>query len=182
MVLDFIYLLLVAWGIYRGGRQGFVRYIFSSLAFIIGIIGALQLTHTFAHYLQQWFGWQSTYLPFFAFLAAFITIVLLVRLLANFLDKTLRFLYLNMFNRIAGAILGGLLFTVFCSMFIWLFNQIQLISPDMRANSMTYDWVAPVFPAVMDTAAALLPVFKDALQNLNELFEQWTIQNAQPTA
>ncbi len=178
MVLDVTFLIVLAWGVYRGGSSGFVRYIFSSLAFVIGIIGAVKLTHTFAHFMQMWLGWQSKYLPFLGFIVAFVCIVILVRLLSNFLDKIIRFLYLNIFNRLAGAVLGGLLFTLFFSLFLWLFNQVQLLPPSLKSNSVTYAYVQPVFPVVMEWTAKIAPVFQGGFESLNQLFKEWSMADS----
>ena len=172
MIIDVISLVIFLYGFYRGFVKGFIFSVFSFFAFFIGIIAALKFVHTVSVMMQGWFDINSKYLPFVAFILVFIGVIFLIRTLARLLTRFMNLLQLKLLNKIAGAVLFLLIFFFIFSTLLWLFNQVNLISPEIKVHSYTYHLIEPLAPAVINTLGSLIPFIKDTFQSLESFFEE----------
>src|SRR2546430_8791175 len=68
MWIDITLLIIALLALWKGWQKGFIISIFTSLAWILGIIGALKLSTVAAILLRDKFGWHSTYVPIVSFI------------------------------------------------------------------------------------------------------------------
>ena len=72
----------------KGIQRGFIVAIFSIVAIIIGLAAAMKLSTVVAEHLSDSVNISAKWLPLVSFLLVFLGVVLLVRLIANVIQKT----------------------------------------------------------------------------------------------
>ena len=105
-ILDIILGILLAYGLFRGLKNGFFVEIASVIALIAGIFGTIHFSYLTADYLKEHLDWDPTYIKITAFIITFAGIVVAVHLLGKFLTRVADFAMLGLLNRIAGGIFG----------------------------------------------------------------------------
>ena len=86
-VLDIIFLIPLLYALYRGFKKGLIHMVSSLAALVLGIIGAIQLRPLFASALDSVFGISPEYVNVIAFAVAFVSIVIIVHLVAFLVEK-----------------------------------------------------------------------------------------------
>lgn len=174
MAIDIIFLILVIFAFYKGLTKGFVHSLFSFIAIFLGIIGALKFSHLAAVYLQQWFQITSIYVPFLSFLVVFIIILLLIKLIGKLIEKFLEFAQLGLINKISGVLLWTFIVTFIFSTLLWLTNQVNLLSPQLKTSSKCYSYLQNVAPWIIESMGKIFPVIKDSFFQLQNFFDQYS--------
>ena len=170
MLIDLIFAVAIILAIIKGFRRGFIIAIFSVIAFIVGLAAALKLSAAVAEYLKGSVNISAKWLPFLAFAVVFFVVVLLVRLGAKLIEKTFQVALLGWVNRIAGILLFAVLYLIILSIFIFYAERLQLLQPAVIENSLTYHFIQPWGPKVMDNFGKIIPVFKDMFTELGDFF------------
>ena len=170
MLIDLIFAMLTIVAVFKGFRRGFIVAIFSVIAFIVGLAAALKLSAAMAEYLKDSVNVSAKWLPFLAFAVVFFIVVLLVRLGAKLIEKTFQAVLLGWLNRIAGILLYLVLYLIILSIFIFYAERLQLLQPAVIENSLTYHFIQPWGPKVMDNFGKIIPVFKDMFTELGDFF------------
>ena len=170
MLIDLIFAVAIILAIIKGFRRGFIIAIFSVIAFIVGLAAALKLSAAVAEYLKSSVNISAKWLPFLAFAVVFFVVVLLVRLGAKLIEKTFQVALLGWVNRIAGILLFAVLYLIILSIFIFYAERLQLLQPAVIENSLTYHFIQPWGPKVMDNFGKIIPVFKDMFTELGDFF------------
>jgi membrane protein required for colicin V production len=121
-------------------------------ALILGILGAIQLRPVFASLLDALFTISPDYINVIAFTVAFVTIVILVHLIAYLVERVIKAVALNLVNRLLGMGFGLLVTAFVISMILWPLNQInaqkQIIKPEHIEGSLLYRPLSKFAPAV----------------------------------
>ena len=170
MIIDLIYVVLLVMAIIKGWRRGLIVAVFSIIAFIAGIAAAMKLSVVVADYLKDSVNVSKQWLPVLSFALVFILVVLLVRLGANLIERTVEMALLGWVNKLAGILLYVTLYTFLYSVMLFYAQQLQLVKETTIANSVTWPWLQPVGPWVIDGLGSLIPWFKDMFARLQEFF------------
>jgi membrane protein required for colicin V production len=105
-------------------------------------------------------------------LAIFIGVILLIRLAGKAIEKTLETASIGFINRGAGAILFLILYLAITSILFFYIEKMGLLGREVMDASITWDWIAPWGPAVLDGIGLLIPLFKDMFDSLNGFFDE----------
>jgi membrane protein required for colicin V production len=124
--IDIAILIPVCWGIYRGFSKGFIIELASLTAIGIGIFAAVKFSDLTAAWLANYTELSTDWLPSASFIVTFITAVMLVFLLAKFLEKLINLSALSIVNKIAGAFFSGIKFLLIVSVLVILFEKFSL--------------------------------------------------------
>lgn len=170
MLIDFTFAALLILAIIKGYQKGLILAIFSILAFIIGLAAALKLSTIVAAYLKDSISVSAKWMPFIAFALVFLVVVLLVRLGAKLVEKTFQAVLLGWVNRIGGILLYAALYLIILSIFIFYAEKLQLLQPATIQSSVTYKFIQPWGPKLMDNIGSLIPFFKDMFTQLGDFF------------
>ncbi|MBL7734008.1 MAG: CvpA family protein [Chitinophagaceae bacterium] len=171
MHIDILFLIAMAMAIIKGLRQGLIVALFSALGWIIGLAAALKLSAVAAGYLEHSLNTSSRWIPVLSFAAVFIIVMLLVRLGAGILQKTIELGMMGWTNRIGGIILYVLLYAIIFSIILFYAEQLKLINEETMASSRAYAIIKPLGPLVIDGIGAVIPVFKGLFAELQTFFE-----------
>ena len=171
MVLDIIVAIILILAILKGYRQGLIVALFSVIAFIIGLAAALKLSAVVAGHLGNAVKVSDKWLPILSFAVVFLIVVLLVRLGARFIQKTVELAMLGWLNRVGGILLYAGLYVLIFSVLLFYADQLGFIKPETINDSVTYAYIQPWGPKLMDGIGKIIPVFKGMFEDLEVFFD-----------
>ncbi|RYY24075.1 MAG: CvpA family protein [Chitinophagaceae bacterium] len=180
MLIDVILVALLLFAIFKGLRKGFIVAIFSLIAFIVGLVAALKLSTVVAAYLDDSVNISARWLPFLSFALVFLLVVLLVRLLAAAVESMVEMAMMGWANRIAGVMLYAVLYIVVFSVLLFFATQMNFFDEKTLEESISYEYISPAGPLVIDGIGSLLPWFKDMFGELQEFFTRLSDQVPPP--
>ena len=171
MIIDFFFVVMIIFAVFRGFKKGLILGVFSMLAFIIGLAAALKLSIILTNYLKNNIAFSSRWLPVLSFILVFIIVVLLVNLGARLIEKTIQLAMLGCLNRLGGVLLYVILYSIIFSIFLFFAEKANLLKPEVIRQSQTYSYIAPWGPKVIDNFGTVIPLFKDMFAQLEGFFE-----------
>jgi len=170
MFIDVLCLLLLVIAFFKGLRNGLIIAIFSFLAFIIGLAAALKLSAVAAAYIGANTNIGQRWIPFLAFFAVFLIVVLLVRLGAKALEGVIQMAMLGWANKIGGVFFYAFLYLFIFSIIVFYADQLNLVKDETLAASVAYPFIKPIGPKLIDTVGFIVPVFKNMFSELQFFF------------
>lgn len=171
MIIDAIFLVCLLIFLVRGYSKGVVVALFSVLAVLLGVVGALKLSGTVASMLFSGGEKGGRWVPFVSYMIVFILIVWLVRLGAKLIQRSFEAVSLGWINRLTGAVLYGFLISFIFSSILWLFNRMGVINPETQAASHVYPILEPLAPKVFSLLGSVLPFAKHIFEDLSGFFD-----------
>ena len=170
MLIDLLFLVFIVIGVVKGIQRGFIIAIFSIMAIIIGLAAAMKLSAVAADYLKDSVSVSAKWLPVVSFVVVFVIMIILVKLVANILQKTVEVTFLGWVNRLAGALLYVFLYTIVLSVLLFFAGQLQFLNPETIADSRIYPWIEPLGPYIINGVAKIFPLFRDMFETLKSFF------------
>jgi membrane protein required for colicin V production len=161
MFLDIIVLILLVLALFKGWSNGFIVGIFSLLAFIIGLAAAMKLSSFAATYINENFNVSEQWLPFIAFIAVFLVVVILVRLGAKAIESVVEIAQLGWANKLGGILLYIFIYLFIISILLSYAERMHLISEEALLASQSYQYIHPVAPVIMETVGVVIPFFRN---------------------
>ena len=172
MLIDVLFLAVIFIAVIKGLRQGLIIGLFSFLGWIIGLAAAMKLSAVAAGFMKDSLNISSRWLPALSFLAVFILVMLLVRLGAGLIEKTIELGLMGWANRIGGLILYVLLYSVIFSIVLFFAVQLKLLKEDTLAASKVYPYIKLLGQCVIDGVGSIIPLFKNTFAELENFFEK----------
>lgn len=170
-MIDIIFAVLMVVALIKGYRKGLAVAVFSIIAFIIGLAAALKLSAVMAGYLQKNVSVSSKWLPFISFIIVFIVVVILVNWSGRLVQKTFEMAFLGWANKLGGMVFFAALYIIIFSIFLFYAEKIHLFETATIQQSVTYPFVKPWGPVVIEGFGKIIPVFKDMFAQLESFFE-----------
>ncbi len=157
--------------LFKGYTRGLIVAIFSLFAFMIGLAASLKLSAVVAQRLQDKMNISGYFLPVISFALVFIAVVFIVNAAAGLIRKAVRLAFLGWLDSFGGILLYAVIYLMVFSIILFYATKINLISPEMQTASVTYSFVAPWGPKVIDWLGKLLPFFSNLFSDLSRFFE-----------
>lgn len=155
-----------------GYRKGLLMEIVSLIAIVLAITISFKLLHWAMELIKEKIGYFDTLLPFIAFIVLFLGILIGVYLLGKGLKKMLDLTPFGLLDSLIGAILGLLKWALALSVILWLCTSAEVEIPvEFTENSMLYPHLISFAPTVITWVSALLPMAKDLVESIKELFD-----------
>ena len=170
-MIDIIFAILMIIAIIKGFRRGFIVAVFSIIGFIIGLAAALKFSALVAVYLQKNIAVAGKWFPFISFALVFIVVVILVNWGGKLVEKTFEMAFLGLINRLSGALVYILLYSIIFSVFLFYAEKINLFNKESIQQSITYSFLKPWAPAIIGGFGYFIPWFKDSFNQLESFFE-----------
>ena len=104
--------------------------------------------------------YDGALVPFLSFLIVFILVVILVRFLGKLFEKFVAFVWLSIFNKILGALVGILKWGLFAGCALLLLGPID---PKNEAVPVQTKESSILYPLVMDYTTTIVPGIKNTL-------------------
>ena len=137
-VVDTLILVALIWFAFQGFRKGFVDGIFSLLAVVIG--GWVMTA--FSGTMYAWLGWEGENPRIAASGLTFIAVVIIVFLLGKIVKKVISLVLPELFDKLAGTLLGGLKVLLFFGTIFHLINSVdvteKILTPENKNASIFY--------------------------------------------
>lgn len=160
-LLDIVLGLLLAYGLYKGLRNGLFVEIASIVALVAGIYGAMHFSYLASDYLSERLSLEQRYIKLTAFVLTFLAIVVAVHLLGRFLTRIADFAMLGFVNTLAGGVFGlvktGVILGALLIFFERANSSLNLVESEFIEQSVLYAPVkeigALVFDAVLEPDA-----------------------------
>lgn len=174
MLVDIIYLILIIIAVFKGYSRGLVVALFSIVGFIIGLAAALKLSAVVSSYLEGTTSIPSRWLPFISFAIVFLIVVIAVRMLAKVVETAFEMALLGWANKLAGIVIYIALYTIIYSVFLFYADKMKLIAATTIQQSVTYSFIQPFAPAVINGLGTVIPWFKDMFTELEDFFGKFS--------
>ena len=172
MILDLIFVIICIVATIKGYRRGLIVGIFSFVAIIIGLAAAIKLSVVVAEHLGKSVNISGQWLPILSFVIVFIVVVLLVRLGANFIQRSIEIAMLGWLNRIGGILFYIALYIAVFSVFLFYIEKMGILKPETINKSVTYSFVQPWGPRMINALGTIIPFFKNMFAELEGFFEK----------
>ena len=172
MILDIIVAVILILAIIKGYRQGLIVAFFSLIAFVIGIAAAMKLSVVAAGYIGKAVNVSDKWLPIISFGVVFLIVVVVVRWGAKFIQKTVELAMLGWANRVGGNLLYVSIYILIFSVLLFYADQMNFIKPETKTGSVTYSYIQPWGPKLMEGLGKIIPVFKGMFQDLEDFFDK----------
>ena len=170
MIIDLVFVVVLILAVFKGYRRGLIVGFFSFIAILIGLAAAIKLSAVVASYIGSNSSISQKWLPVLSFAIVFLGVVLLVRLGANLIQKTVELASLGWVNRLGGILFYGIIFIMVYSILLFYAGQVKLLSDVTIEKSVIYPYVQPWGPKVIDWIASFVPFFRDMFTDLQIFF------------
>ncbi|MCK9254169.1 MAG: CvpA family protein [Bacteroidales bacterium] len=161
--IDIIFLIVYAYFIFKGIKNGLIKEFASLLAIILGVFLAIRFYDYLIPILEGKTSFGLEYLPILAFVIIFIATIVLVFIFAKLLNKFIKLIKLQWLNKLGGVvfailkislILGGLLF------FINQLNEkVNVFDITIWNNSILYKFIMKIFNIIFPYTKDLTNLF-----------------------
>ena len=151
-VIDFIILLCLGWGAYRGFKKGFIIQSFVILALVLAIWAGFALAGKLEPFIREHFNIGDLACSIVSFVFIFVLTMILVYTSGYLVSKVADETALGMINRLSGAAFGIFANALILSVFILLFNRInekkRFIEHQVLEKTYLYKPVGKTAPAI----------------------------------
>lgn len=171
MLLDIIFAVIIVLAILKGYQKGLIVGLFSLVTVIVGLAAAMKLSTVVAGYIGKAVKVSDQWLPIISFAVVFFIVLLLIRLGARAIEKTVELAMLGWVNKVAGVIFFAAIYTTVFSVLLFYTEQMKLIQPETITTSVTYSFVQPWGPKAINGFGTVIPIFKDMFEQLELFFD-----------
>lgn len=162
--IDIILGVLVLIGAYRGYRRGFLMEVILLVAIILGVLCGFKLLGVAMGLLNDNFQVHASILPYVAFGAVFILVVIGVSFLGRMIKSSLDQSFLGKVDQAMGALVGVFKIVFLVSIICWLISSLTISFPESwEKESWLFPVVSQTAPVFIAWVGKIIPVFKDTL-------------------
>jgi membrane protein required for colicin V production len=136
------------------------------------LAAAIKLSTVVAGWLGSNTNVSKEWLPLISFAIIFLLVVLLIRWGAKAIEKTVEIAMLGWVNKIGGIIFYVAIYTIVFSVLLFYVEQMKLIQQETIDKSVTYSFVQPWGPKIINGFGSIIPIFKDMFGELKKFFEK----------
>lgn len=172
MLIDIIYLVLIVMAVVKGYSKGLIVAVFSIVALIVGLAAAIKLSAVVSRYLDDATSISTQWLPVISFAVVFIAVLFLIRMLAKVIETTFEMALLGWVNKIGGVVIYIIAYTIIYSVLLFYAEKIQLLSRETIKQSVSFAYIQPLAPAIINAIGVVIPWFKDMFRELELFFDK----------
>jgi membrane protein required for colicin V production len=172
MVIDIVYLIFLAIGIWQGFKKGIIETIFGVTALFLGILISVKFSHDVSLWLREFMGWKTKLLPFITLILLLGITLLIIRFVSKLIENMAQEIQLGFFNKLFGSLLWCLVLSVIFSVIIWLLNQMHVLPEGMKTSSLCYSYLVKLAPETFEFLGGMLPYFKGIFDSLRDFLTE----------
>lgn len=155
-ILDIIILICLIPALIQGIIKGFVSQVISIIAIFVGVWASSHFAEMVCQWLSKFITTSGQILEVTAFAVIFIIVFIALILLGKLLEKIIKLVMLGWLNRLLGAVLAIVKWTLILGLVAIAFNAINqtihLVNPSVFEQSVLY-------PFLMKAADVVFPFF-----------------------
>ena len=141
--IDFILLIPLLYGAFRGISRGFIVEVGALVALLLGVYLALRWSLHLEGVLQEYIAVPESYAYYIAFAIIFLVVVIAIHLLGKLLTRIANIIALGLLNRLLGLLFGILKITVVLCAILFIIDaidrQYDIISTTTKEGSFLYN-------------------------------------------
>lgn len=172
MGIDIAFLIILVMAAVKGFSRGLIMAVFSFAALFIGLAAALKLSSVVANYFKDSDALPSHWWPVIAFAVVFLIAVFIVKAAGGLVEKTVQLAMLGWVNKIGGFLVYAVLYTLLFSVGLFFLSQLNILTAQMKASSITYSYIEPWGPWTISGLGKVIPAFNNVFDDLKEFFAQ----------
>lgn len=177
MIIDIVLLAIMAMAVWKGYNRGLIVAVFSLLGIIIGLAAAMKFSVVVALWLNQSTHIGQEWIPILSFATVMIVVIILVKWLASFIEKTIQFAMLGWLNKIGGILFYSILYITVYSIILFYCLHMGLFKHATIASSKSFIYIEPVGPKAINSLAYVLPIFKGLFLQLTDFFSTVSLES-----
>jgi len=143
MIIDILFLLAMLGAVFQGFRKGLIIAVFSLVGWIAGLYAALKFSGSVASYFQSSVNFSPKWMSIIAFAVVFLVVMLLVRMGAILIQKTVELALLGWVNRLGGIFFYVFLYTFILSVLLNFAERVRLLNEETITSSRVYPFIKP---------------------------------------
>ena len=146
-LVDFLLIIIISWGVYKGFLNGLVKELASILGIIFGIFLAKNYYFILDKNILLMLDVEPKLISSMSLILIFVLTIVTFNILANISTKFLQLIALNLLNKIIGSLIGGvksILILCFLVFIISKINQIQTIENNEMKTSIIYNEIKKI--------------------------------------
>jgi membrane protein required for colicin V production len=144
MLIDLLFLAMMAFAVIKGMRNGLIVALFSIIAWVVGLYAAFMFSGLAETYLKGVLNLSSRVLSIVAFILVFSIVSILIHLGARIVEKVIGLTPIGWLNRLGGIFFYVLLYALIFSVMIYFAEKVRLVSEETVSSSKVYPWVKPI--------------------------------------
>lgn len=161
MIVDIVFVALLAYGFYLGFSQKIIRVVTLSLTVIFALLLALNLVPFTNELIGNFLKADSSILFFIALLSSFIIAIFLIRMIVTWLEGVFKKENVGMATRLtSGMIMGAILLVVYGSS-LNFFDSADAIGPKVKKESVTYKFTRQFPDKAKASMVSVQPVIEE---------------------
>ncbi|MCE1197421.1 MAG: CvpA family protein [Marinilabiliales bacterium] len=158
-IVDLILIILLIAGAVRGFVKGFFVEFASVAAIILGVLSAIYFSGQVRGWLSGLVSWHPGTIKVVAFLLIFFSVLIVVHLIANILEKFVQAVALGILSRLGGAVFGLIKTAFILSFLMYLIARIE--SFDFKIIPKEEKKESKYYAPIERLAPNLFPFLKD---------------------
>jgi membrane protein required for colicin V production len=144
MLIDLLFLAMMAFAVIKGMRNGLIVALFSIIAWVVGLYAAFMFSGLAETYLKGVLNLSPRVLSIVAFILVFSIVSILIHLGARIVEKVIGLTPIGWLNRLGGIFFYVLLYALIFSVMIYFAEKVRLVSEETVSSSKVYPWVKPI--------------------------------------
>ena len=161
MFIDIVLGIALAYGFYTGYSRGIIKAVFAIVSLLIAIMAAMKLSPLMIGVLDGMLSWDPRLIVILGFVLTFIIVVVAIRFIGKSIEKMMQSLKINFVNKIAGGALMSLVFATAFSCIVWFMDEVRLLSPETKEQSITYELIEPIPRGAAALGKSVKPFFQN---------------------
>ena len=152
-LVDFLLIIIISWGVYKGFLNGLVKELASILGIIFGIFLAKNYYFILDKNILLLLDVEPKLVSSMSLILIFVLTIVTFNILANISTKFLQLIALNLLNKIIGSLIGGvksILILCFLVFIISKINQIQTIENNEMKTSIVYNEIKKINTIIIE--------------------------------
>lgn len=149
-MLDIFIIVVIVWALFSGWRNGLLKEIVTSAGYLFGLLIAATCYSTFGQYLAVNGSQSNMVTSIIAFFILWVISPIVLGLVANLMTKVLNRAHLGGLNRIAGAAVSLLKFTILLSCVLSVMSALGILDEQRTKESHLFEPIKGVVSSVID--------------------------------
>lgn len=154
-MLDLFLIIVIAWSLFAGWRNGLIREIISMVGYLVGIFIAVQVYRTFGEYLMVSGTQTNIVTSLVAFVILWIVAPIALGMVGNMLTKVAETLWVGKINSALGALLSFIKFFILIGCILTALHALGILNAERTRESKLFSPIQANFAAFVDNAFGL---------------------------
>lgn len=161
-MLDIFILVVTAWSLFSGWRNGLLKELVSTVGFLVGLLVAVAFYSAFGRYLSVDGTEANAVTSLLAFFILWVAVPIVLGAVANMLTKALKAVCLGTINSILGAVVSFIKFFILLGCILTAMSALGILNAERTEESLLYRPIQANFSAFVKNAFGITLSSDDA--------------------